>query len=80
MKRSTLIKDADNMENIAIKLGDRQDIWQDRFIYEIAIAIKHILDYIIKNIDKQMLKCPNCGLDVHSDFDKCPRCGEKIYE
>lgn len=33
-----LIKDADNMENIMIKLGDRQDIWQDRFIWAIAKA------------------------------------------
>lgn len=25
-----------------------------------------------------MLKCPNCGLDVHSDFESCPRCGENL--
>lgn len=25
-----------------------------------------------------MLVCPNCGLDVHSDFESCPRCGEKM--
>ena len=53
MKRSTLIEDAENMENIAIKLGYRHDIWQDRFIYMIAIAIKHILYYIITEIDKR---------------------------
>ena len=23
----------------------------------------------------KMLTCPNCGLDVHSDFKYCPRCG-----
>ena len=25
-----------------------------------------------------MLVCPNCGLDVHSDFKNCPRCGAKM--
>lgn len=25
-----------------------------------------------------MLVCPNCGLDVHSDFENCPRCGAKM--
>ena len=53
MKRSTLIEDFENMENIAIKLGYRHDIWQDRFIYMMAVAIKHILEYIIKEIDKR---------------------------
>ena len=53
MKRSVLVEDAHNMEDIAIKLGDRQDIWQDRFIYEIAVAIGHILQHIIKEIDKR---------------------------
>ena len=24
-----------------------------------------------------MWLCPNCGLAVHSDFDKCVRCGNK---
>ena len=51
MKRSVLIADAENMENIAVKLGDRSDIWQDRFIYMMAVAIKHILEHIIKEID-----------------------------
>ena len=51
MKRSTLIEDAENMEHIAIKLGDRQDIWQDRFICAIAKAVYHIIKYIkMKNI------------------------------
>lgn len=26
----------------------------------------------------KMLVCPNCGLDVHSDFENCPRCGERM--
>lgn len=28
--------------------------------------------------DGYMLVCPNCGLDVHSDFESCPRCGENL--
>ena len=26
----------------------------------------------------RMLICPECGLDVHSDFDRCPRCGAEV--
>ena len=33
----------------------------------------------IENIkNEKMLVCPNCGLDVHSDFKNCPRCGERM--
>ena len=28
----------------------------------------------------KMLVCPNCGLDVHSDFENCPRCGAKMQK
>ena len=27
-----------------------------------------------------MLKCPSCGLEVHSDFNECPRCGANVSE
>ena len=48
-----LTKDMDNMENILIRLEtSKEDIWQDRFIYEIAVAIGHILQHIIKEMDK----------------------------
>ena len=26
-------------------------------------------------LDGMMWTCPECGLEVHSDFGKCPRCG-----
>lgn len=26
----------------------------------------------------EMLSCPRCGLDVHSDFKECPRCGADL--
>ena len=47
-----LIKDLNNMEDIMCRTADRCDIWQDRFIYEIAVAIGHILQHIIKEMDK----------------------------
>jgi len=28
----------------------------------------------------KMLICPECGLDVHSDFKTCPRCGARMAE
>ena len=28
----------------------------------------------------EMLICPDCGLEVHSDFKTCPRCGAKMIE
>ena len=55
MSREELVKDADHMENICILLGDRQDIWQDRIIYWIAVAVLHLLRETIrgKDHDKQ---------------------------
>lgn len=41
-------KDKDRMDEIAFKLKDRQDIWQDRFIYWMAVAIGHVLEWIVK--------------------------------
>ena len=40
--------DKERMDEIADKLSDRQDIWQDRYIYWIAVAIGHILEWIVK--------------------------------
>ena len=42
----TLTKDAENMMEIMDKTVYRCDIWQDRFIYHMAKAIYHILDWI----------------------------------
>lgn len=28
----------------------------------------------------EMLICPDCGLEVHSDFKTCPRCGARMAE
>lgn len=41
-----LSKDAERMEEIMNRTADRCDIWQDRFIYWIAVAIYHIIQRI----------------------------------
>lgn len=43
-----LIKDMENMEEIMCRTAERCDIWQDRFIYHIALAIYDILKWIYK--------------------------------
>ena len=41
-----LKEDAERMEEVMIRLGKRQEIWQDRYIYWIAVAIYHIIKHI----------------------------------
>ena len=43
-----LKEDAKRMEEIMQRTADRTDIWQDRFIYWIAVAIWHIIQRINK--------------------------------
>ena len=38
-----LTKDAMNMLEITEKTADRADIWQDRFVYWIAVAVYHLI-------------------------------------
>lgn len=40
--------DKERMDIIAERLVHRQDIWQDRYIYWIAVAIGHKLEYITR--------------------------------
>lgn len=42
-----------NMDEIADKLSERQDIWQDRFVYWMAVAIGHILEWIINRKEEK---------------------------
>ena len=37
------------MDIIAERLVQRQDIWQDRYIYWIAVTLGHILEWIIRH-------------------------------
>lgn len=47
-EKDVLLADIENMEVGMEKLSHREDIWQDRLLYEICAAIRHILVYIIK--------------------------------
>ena len=39
-------RDQERMDEIAERLSERQDVWQDRYIYWIAVAIGHILEWV----------------------------------
>ena len=41
-------RDKERMDEIAERLSERQDIWQDRYVYWIAVALGHILEYITR--------------------------------
>lgn len=45
----TLIQDMENIEDICICFGERQDVYADRVIYIMAVAIYHIFDWIRKH-------------------------------
>ena len=44
----TLLEDCKRIEKIMDKTAKRADIWQDRFIYWIAVAIYHIILHLRK--------------------------------
>lgn len=46
MNRNELIRDIENMDEIMSRTVNRCDIWQDRFIYWMAKAIRDILLWI----------------------------------
>ena len=48
MKRDELMKDIQYMDTIMGRLANRSDIWQDRFIYWIAKAVRDILLEMVK--------------------------------
>ena len=58
-QRMTLIEalkeDHQHMEDAAIRTAQRTDIWQDRIVYWMAVAIMHILTWILRreNNDKR---------------------------
>ena len=37
----TLIQDMENIEDICIRFGERQDVYADRVIYVMAVAISY---------------------------------------
>ena len=46
--REELMRDLENMEQAMSRTADRCDIWQDRLIYAMCLAIYHILQWIVK--------------------------------
>lgn len=47
---SKYTEDEERMDEIAERLSQRQDIWQDRYVYWIAVAIGHILEWMMKQM------------------------------
>ena len=46
MSKSKLVQDAERMYEIVDRLAWRADIWQDRYLYWITVAVIHILEEI----------------------------------
>lgn len=49
----TLTEDAQHMEDAACHVADRCDIWQDRIIYWLSVAVLHILQYLLRHEAKR---------------------------
>lgn len=50
--RDQLVLDLDNMEDAAAMTAGRCDIWQDRLIYNICVALVHLLRWAIRRQNK----------------------------
>ena len=44
----SLREDAQRMEDVCCRLAQPTDIWQDRIVYWMAVAILHIIEWIVK--------------------------------
>lgn len=42
-------KDKERMDEIVERLSERQDIWQDQYVYWIAVAVGHILEWVVRH-------------------------------
>ena len=74
MTREEAIKLIEHI-SIAFVPTDQYGDYDDPQPYEEA------LEMAIEALQEQsrgcMWVCPNCGLDVHVDYDRCVRCGER---
>lgn len=50
--RDRYVTDARRMEEICDKTVNRCDIWQDRFVYWMAVALLHLLQAEIRRVDR----------------------------
>jgi len=55
MTCETLIADAQRMEDACSRLANRQDIWQDRIVYWICVAVLHLLQNEIRRYGKRTM-------------------------
>ena len=46
--KDALMKDAQNMEEVCERTANRCDIWQDRIIYSMAVALFHVITWILR--------------------------------
>ena len=60
MARNPLSKHASNMEDIMIRIGTNNDIWQNEAVYQMANAIMDTIIYILKKEGK--LVCYDCDM------------------
>lgn len=63
------------LDDIKAEIEDLEPEYDFEGFYKCQSEVLNIID---KHISGNMLVCPNCGLDVHSDFENCPRCGERM--
>ncbi len=58
---------------------DEMDAYNDGIdaMYNLVQNAKIIIE-ADKEENGEMLICPKCGFDVHSDYKTCPRCGARI--
>lgn len=50
MTRETLIEDAQRMEDACCRLAQPTDIWQDRIIYWMCVAVYHLLQIELRRL------------------------------
>lgn len=73
----------EDMEEIQIKLGERSDIWQDRYIWNMAGAIKDTLQWIKRREERMYKDTTTTGshsitsgyMSMAQHGWQCPLCG-----
>jgi hypothetical protein len=53
MLRDELLKDLRHMEEACERTANRREIWQDRIVYWMAVALFHVITWIIKKEDSK---------------------------
>lgn len=69
------VKEGIPLDDIKAEIEDLEPEYDFEGFYKCQSEVLNIID---RHTSGKMLVCPNCGLDVHSDFENCPRCGERM--